>query len=299
MQDVQVVEKVLRTLSEKFNYVVCSIEESKDIQSLSIDELQSSLLVHEQKFRKNPADEEHALKVSHEGGRGRGSYRGRGRGRGRQAYNRATVECFRCHKLGHFQYECPSAEKEANYATIEEDETLLLMSHVEATESCARGDPVLMAYAEAHGVRREEAWFIDSGCSNHMCGNKDMFSEFDQGFRHSVKLGNNSKMNVEGRGNVHLSFNGLKHTVTEVFYVPELKNNLLSVGQLQEKGLAILMQGGKCRIYHPERGLIIETTMATNRMFVLMVEGASNPTSCFLTSTQDISQLWHHRYMAI
>ena len=46
MQDVQVVEKVLRTLSEKFNYVVCSIEESKDIQSLSIDELQSSLLVH-------------------------------------------------------------------------------------------------------------------------------------------------------------------------------------------------------------------------------------------------------------
>ena len=39
MQDITVVEKILRSLSEKFNYVVCSIEESKDIDQLSIDEL--------------------------------------------------------------------------------------------------------------------------------------------------------------------------------------------------------------------------------------------------------------------
>jgi hypothetical protein len=50
MTDVTVVEKILRSLSEKFNYIVCSIEESKDIDQLSIDELQSSLIVHEQKF---------------------------------------------------------------------------------------------------------------------------------------------------------------------------------------------------------------------------------------------------------
>lgn len=47
MQDVKVVEKVLRSLTDQFNYVVCSIEESKDIDNLSVDELQSSLTVHE------------------------------------------------------------------------------------------------------------------------------------------------------------------------------------------------------------------------------------------------------------
>ncbi len=50
MDDVKIVEKILRSLSEKFNYIVCSIEESKYIDNLSIDELQSSLITHEQKF---------------------------------------------------------------------------------------------------------------------------------------------------------------------------------------------------------------------------------------------------------
>ena len=75
MSDVKIVEKILCTLIEKFNNIVCSIEESKDIDHLSMDELRSSLLVHEQKFRKNDEDEQ-ALKVTYEerggiGGRGR------------------------------------------------------------------------------------------------------------------------------------------------------------------------------------------------------------------------------------
>ncbi|KAL5762960.1 hypothetical protein ACOSP7_019224 [Xanthoceras sorbifolium] len=45
MNDVAIVEKILRSLVSKYDYVVCSIEESKDIDALSLDELQSSLLV--------------------------------------------------------------------------------------------------------------------------------------------------------------------------------------------------------------------------------------------------------------
>jgi hypothetical protein len=37
--DEKIVEKILRTLTEKYNYIVCSIEESKDINHLSVDEL--------------------------------------------------------------------------------------------------------------------------------------------------------------------------------------------------------------------------------------------------------------------
>lgn len=56
MQDLTTVEKILRSLTPKFNYVVYSIEESKDFDLLSLDELQSSLLVHEQKIHQSPTD---------------------------------------------------------------------------------------------------------------------------------------------------------------------------------------------------------------------------------------------------
>ncbi|KAJ8761593.1 hypothetical protein K2173_004369 [Erythroxylum novogranatense] len=50
MSDKKIVEKILRTLTDKFTYVVVSIEESKDTDTTSIDEFQSSLVVHEQNF---------------------------------------------------------------------------------------------------------------------------------------------------------------------------------------------------------------------------------------------------------
>jgi hypothetical protein len=81
--DEKIVEKILRTLTEKYNYIVCSIEESKDINHLLVDELQSSLLVHEQKFKRHDTDD-HALKIYDDRfcgrGRGRNNYRSRGRG---------------------------------------------------------------------------------------------------------------------------------------------------------------------------------------------------------------------------
>ena len=75
-----------------------------------------------------------------------------------------------------------------------------------------------------------------------------------------------------GKENVKFKVNEIVQVITEVFYVLDLKNNLLSIRHLQEKGLAILIQKGGCRIYHPESGLIVETSMMSNRMFTLFVQ---------------------------
>lgn len=153
MEQSTVASKILRSLTSKFNYVVCSIEESNDLSTLSIDELHGSLLVHEQRMQ-GFQTEEHVLKIisddrSIRGRGGRGVFRGRrGRGRGRLSLNKAIVECFKCHKLGHFQYECPDWEKKTNYAELEEEEELLLI-----------------AYEEICQPTQEEAWFLDSAAA--------------------------------------------------------------------------------------------------------------------------------------
>jgi hypothetical protein len=43
-----VVEMILRSLTDTFENVVCAIEESKDLEELTVDELAGLLLVHEQ-----------------------------------------------------------------------------------------------------------------------------------------------------------------------------------------------------------------------------------------------------------
>ena len=281
MQDVKVVEKILQSLTEKFNYIVCSIEESKNIDQLSIDELESSLIVHEQKFHRNNGEEQ-ALKITHENssgarGRGRGGFRGRGRGRGRQQFDKSTVECYNCHKLGHFQWECPSNEIRADFAETQEE-------------------MLLMACVDVNKDNKEDMWYLDSGCSNHMCGKKEYFLDLNENFRDSVKLGNNSSMVVIGKGNIRLQVNGTTQIITEVFYVPELKSNLLSIGQLQEKGLTVLFQHGRCKVFHHERGLIMDTKMSANRMFILQAISKPITSVCFNTITEDLVQLWHCRY---
>jgi len=52
-----VVSKILRSLTTNFNYVVCFIEESNDLNNLSLNELHGSLLVYEQRMQTSQPEE--------------------------------------------------------------------------------------------------------------------------------------------------------------------------------------------------------------------------------------------------
>lgn len=63
IEDVIVIEKILLSMTLQFNYVVCFIKKSKDLDTLSRDALQGSLLVHEKKIVQRDKEEQ-ALKAS-------------------------------------------------------------------------------------------------------------------------------------------------------------------------------------------------------------------------------------------
>lgn len=128
------------------------------------------------------------------------------------------------------------------------------------------------------------------------CGNKVLFVELTESFQHTVKLGNNTRMEISRKGKINLEVEGVNCIIGDVFYLSELKNNLLSIGQLQEKGLAILIQSEKCKIYHPHKGIIIQSEMTTNQMFILTIRiqpTTPNPNLeiCFNITTQDVTHL--------
>lgn len=107
---------------------------------MSIDELQISLMVHEQRLKINQEkEEEHGLKIGIYGygcinkrGRGRGGLHGRGRGR----LGRDQIQCYKCHKIGQYQSECPSWKQNyVNFAEFDESEELLLIAQKKDTKT--------------------------------------------------------------------------------------------------------------------------------------------------------------------
>lgn len=102
-----------------------------------------------------------------------------------------------------------------------------------------------------------------------------------------------------GKGNVKLTLNNTPYTIREVYYIPELKNNLLSLGQIQERNVTIVIQKGACKLYHDDRGLIVESKMSMNRMFMLFDQtddGRRSKQQCFQTKIEEAPMLWHERY---
>lgn len=138
-------------------------------------------------------------------------------------------------------------------------------------------------------------WYVDTGCSNHMSGSKSSFSSLDESFHSTVSFGDSSTIEVKGKGDIKIKTkNGTVEIISNVLYVPDLKTNLLSAGQLQEKGYVITIKKGVCEIYDPiKSGVISIIQMSSNRLFPMKIESIQ---SCLMSETRDLSWLWHFRY---
>ena len=115
-----------------------------------------------------------------------------------------------------------------------------------------------------------------------------------------MKVGDDNKVLVAGRGMVDVfAKNGDKKHINDVYFVPLLKCNLISIGQLMDKGCKVIFNRDMCVIfdkYHRKR-LVVRVKMAKNRMFPLnMKSEIQNFVNAYKVQSLDKSWLWHLRY---
>ncbi|XP_062118483.1 uncharacterized protein LOC133832115 [Humulus lupulus] len=95
----------------------------------------------------------------------------------------------------------------------------------------------LMGSLEAYETASEEkdTWYLDSGCSNHMTKNESIFCSLDKS-KTRVKIGNGDFKEAVGKGSIAIDTKKGKRYINDVLLVPNIDQNLLSVGQMIEKG---------------------------------------------------------------
>ncbi|KAH9726202.1 hypothetical protein KPL70_008169 [Citrus sinensis] len=148
------------------------------------------------------------------------------------------------------------------------------------------------------GAERESynLWYLDSGCSNHMTGERDIFISLDQSFNSQVKLGDGKMQKAVGKGTIAVhTKGGNKKLISDVLYVPNLTQNLLSVGQLIQKGFLIYFDDEKCKIIDKTNNHTVAVVeMSKNKVFPLVMPLDENV--ALKTENSDLSNLWHLRY---
>jgi hypothetical protein len=154
-------------------------------------------------------------------------------------------------------------------------------------------------YACQHvSEKKNDTRFLDSGCSNHMTPEKEIFLHIDTSFHSKVKMGNGAVVDVKGKGNVGVETKrGLKK-IREVLFVLELDQNLLSIGQLLEHDYVLHFEGRTCTICDEGREklvlVVLEVKMAPNISFTLTFKYAKD--MALKASLLDESWLWHKRF---
>ncbi|KAG8480542.1 hypothetical protein CXB51_024610 [Gossypium anomalum] len=163
----RVVEKVIATMPERFESKISSLEDSRNLTTVSLSELVNSLYALEQRRAKR--QEEHLegafqangkeSLVQVKKGRSLGSIRGR---------NQPDIQCRSCKQFGH----------------VEKEEHIF-------TASC-------------YAIKSKDKynWLVDSGCSHHMSADESLFKDLDKSYGSKIRIGNGDLIEAKGKGNV-------------------------------------------------------------------------------------------------
>ncbi|XP_050367279.1 uncharacterized protein LOC126785698 [Argentina anserina] len=142
--------------------------------------------------------------------------------------------------------------------------------------------------------RKEDMWYVDSGCLIHMTGNKNWFSKFDDQFTTgNVTFGDGRKAKVLGQGTVTASN---IPTLTNVYYVEGLIANLMSVSQLADGHADVWFNRKQCVVLDNGKMCVMKGVREQDNCYHIYANHEVTPTNCFTGSTNEEElNLWHRR----
>jgi hypothetical protein len=124
---------------------------------------------------------------------------------------------------------------------VEEEEPALLLAHTSIELSPAASTAVALLHLDeprAHALlgdgssnNKNDGWCLDTGATHHMTGRRGFFTELDSDVWGSIKFGDASSVEIKGVGSdIFTAESGEHRLLTKVYYIPALRNSIISLG---------------------------------------------------------------------
>nr|GEU93042.1 integrase, catalytic region, zinc finger, CCHC-type, peptidase aspartic, catalytic [Tanacetum cinerariifolium] len=107
-------------------------------------------------------------------------------------------------------------------------------------------------------------WYLDSGCSKHITGDRSQLTNFVNKFLGTVKFGNDHVAKIMDYGDYQIG----NVTISRVYFVDGLGHNLFSVGQFYDSDLEVAFRQHTCFIRNLE-GVDLLTGSRGNSLYIM------------------------------
>eukprot|EP00170_Pyropia_yezoensis_P002999 contig_12553_g3006 len=215
-----------------------------------------------------------------------------------------TVKCYYCKNGGDYIHEC----------RIRKADEIRVQANGEQRGGASGAEAMGFA-AQAGSTKRgggdPTKWLVDSGATHHMTpgkGGEGTFVVTEPGAVREITLASGDTVPVVGQGRATLKAKGHGEvrplTLEETLCVPDLEENLLSVGAVDKKGGGSVFVGGRVYLFKDAEKFvksgILKSAGAVGHMderghYMLGASSAAGEAEVASTTVKGAPALWHRR----
>ncbi|GKC62550.1 retrovirus-related pol polyprotein from transposon TNT 1-94 [Tanacetum coccineum] len=134
-------------------------------------------------------------------------------------------------------------------------------------------------------------WYLDSGCSKHMTGNRSQLINFVSKFLGTVRFGNDHIAKIMGYEDYQMG----NVTIFRVYYVDGLGHNLFSVGQFCDFDLEVAFRKHTCFIHDLDGVDLLKGSRGSNLYTLSMDDLLLSSPICLLSKASKTNKKHSHK----